>query len=198
MIYGIVFFIVATYFVASVPFGLVISKKFGKKDIRQFGSKNIGATNVTRILGKKLGFLTFILDAIKGALMVILCKILFKDFPYLDVLAAIVAFVAVIGHVFPIYLKFKGGKGVATTIAVIAVINPLFGLITIIVWICVFFITRISSAASLLAILFTNLYAIYSQIALEQIILFLALLLIIFLRHRENLIRLSSGKENKL
>ena len=198
MIYLIILFVITTYLVASIPFGLIVSKKFAHKDIREYGSKNIGATNVTRILGKKLGFLTLILDAAKGAVMVILAKIIFKDAQYTSIIVAFTGFTAVIGHVFPIYLGFKGGKGVATTMAVILAINPLFGLITIMVWIVIFLATKISAAASLLSITFTTLSAIYIEVNLEQIILYLALLILVFLRHRENLIRLRDGEENKL
>ncbi len=194
----LILFLIITYLIASIPFGLIISKTFGKKDIRKYGSKNIGATNVTRILGAKLGFLTLVLDATKGAIMVIIARKLFYNFNYLGHFLSVVAFVAVIGHVFPIYLKFKGGKGVATSIAVITAINPLMGIVSTIIWLSIFLITRISAAASLLSIFFIALFSIYDRVAWEQSILYIALLLLITYRHKDNINRISNGTENQL
>ena len=195
---GPVLFLITTYLIAAVPFGLVIAKIFSTKDIRQHGSKNIGATNVTRVLGKKLGFLTLILDLAKGAVMVTLAKFIFSQANNLNVILALVALIAVIGHIFPIYLKFKGGKGVATTIAVILALNPKVGLVVVLTWLLTFFIFRISAISSLAAIFFANLFAIYDKVALEQLILYFLLLILITLRHKENIIRIKNGRENKV
>lgn len=191
-------FLIITYLVSSIPFGLLISKIFLKSDIREHGSKNIGATNVTRVLGKKYGLLTFILDALKGAAMVLLAKIIFDNLVNLDQIILLTAFIAVFGHIFPIYLKFKGGKGVATTVAVILVVNPLIGLLNIIIWFLVFLISKISAIAALSSIIAVNIAAIYLDITISEQLLYLSLLILIVFRHKENIIRLKNGTENKV
>ena len=145
-------FLAATYFVASIPFGLILTKKYLGKDVRSEGSGNIGATNVMRVGGKKLGILTFLLDALKGMLMVIFARFMFYDIKYLHLFLALVSFIAVIGHVYPIYLDFKGGKGVATAIAVLFALDPSVGFLVIVFWIMSFLMFRISAIASMLAI----------------------------------------------
>ena len=99
-------FLILTYFVAAIPFGLVLAKLFGKQDIREHGSGNIGATNVTRVLGKKFGFATLVLDGLKGAVMVIIARFAFGDMRYLSIFLALVAVVSVVAHIYPVYLKF--------------------------------------------------------------------------------------------
>ncbi len=193
-----ILFLITTYLIASIPFGLVISKIFKKKDVRSYGSKNIGATNVARVLGKKLGFLTLMLDASKGAVMVILAGVIFANSPHVVNILALTAFISVIGHVFSIYLKFKGGKGVATAIAVILVINPLLGTVMVVMWLLIFSATKISAIASLLSILMVSLFSVYDKVAIEQIALYLSLLIIIAIRHKENIIRIKNGKENRI
>jgi glycerol-3-phosphate acyltransferase PlsY len=192
-------FLVLTYFVASIPFGLVLAKLFNKKDLRQHGSNNIGATNATRVLGKKFGLLTLILDASKGAVMIIIARLLFVCMgSSLDNIIALVGLIAVIGHVFPIYLKFKGGKGVATTIAVLFAINPIIGIVNILIWLLVFFISKVSAIASLSSILIASLFAIYWHAPISQIILCLILLCLVTFRHKENILRIRKGRENKI
>ncbi len=156
------FFLVLTYVIAAIPFGLVLAKIFAKKDIRQFGSKNIGATNVARVLGKKLGFFTLILDGLKGALMVIIARFTFFDAENLHLLLVLVAAVAVLAHVYPIYLNFKGGKGVATAIAVLFALDPSVGFLSVCFWIMSFCLFRISSVASIIAV--------FSSIVLSSLI----------------------------
>lgn len=194
-------FLVLTYFIAAIPFGLVLAKIFGKQDIREHGSGNIGATNVTRVLGKKFGLATLILDGLKGAVMVIIARFAFGDIRYLSIFLVLVAIVSVVAHIYPIYLKFKGGKGVATTFAVLLVINPAIGLVTCLVWLVVFAITRISAVAALGAIGIAPIYAIYlyiNQSALKiDILLCLILAVLIFIRHKENILRIKDKKENK-
>ena len=190
-------FLLITYLLCSIPFGLILSKIFAKKDIRQFGSKNIGATNVARILGKKLGLCTLILDGAKGAVMVVIAKLIFNDNQNLDLYLVLVAIIAVIGHIFPIYLKFKGGKGVATSLAVLLAINLELGLISCAVWLMIFSIGRISALASLGAIVAALSFAIYQQIAAEQIALCIILTILIFIRHKENIARLFNEEGQK-
>jgi acyl phosphate:glycerol-3-phosphate acyltransferase len=193
-----ILFLVLTYFVAAIPFGLVISKWFAGKDIRQMGSKNIGATNVTRILGKKLGFLTLILDGLKGAVMVMVAKFNFYDINNLHIFLVLVGAVAVAAHVYPIYLGFKGGKGVATAIAVLLTLDLSVGFLVICFWIMSFSLFRISAVASLIAtfssIIFSSLY----DAPTEQIIFCWFLFALIAIRHKENIVRLLTGEEKKL
>jgi glycerol-3-phosphate acyltransferase PlsY len=190
-------FLVFTYFVAAIPFGLVLAKLFGKQDIREAGSGNIGATNVTRVLGKRFGLATLILDGIKGALMVILARYLFADAKFLNVFLSLVGAISVLAHIFPIYLQFKGGKGVATTLAVLLAINPTIGLVSCAAWIIIFAFTRTSAIASLASILITVCFTFYYNAFAEEILLTIFLAAIIFVRHKENISRILKGEESK-
>jgi glycerol-3-phosphate acyltransferase PlsY len=187
-------FLVLTYFISAIPFGLVLAKIFAKQDIRQHGSGNIGATNVARVLGKKLGIVTLFLDGIKGALMVIFARFLFED-SGLSVFLMIVGGVAVIGHVFPVYLKFKGGKGVATTLAVLLAVNPILGLFACTSWLIIFLFTKISAVASLCSIIMTTGFTLYSGSFIQEVLLCAFLTIIIFIRHKENISRILAGTE---
>ncbi len=193
-----IFFLVLTYFISSIPFGLILTKFFLNKDVRESGSGNIGATNVVRIAGKKIGFLTLILDGAKGMVMVIAARFLFDQSNYLHSYLAIISFVAVVGHVFPIYLNFKGGKGVATTIAVLLALDPAVGFLTIIFWIMAFLMFRISSIASLVSILSAILLSVHYEAPTSQLVLCGALFILITIRHKENIVRLLVGEENKM
>jgi acyl phosphate:glycerol-3-phosphate acyltransferase len=190
-------FLITTYLICSIPFGLIISKIFGDKDIREHGSGNIGATNVARILGKKLGLATLILDGLKGAIMVVVARFVYGDVSGLSIYLVMVAAIAVVGHVYPIYLKFKGGKGVATTFAVLFVINPMIGLVNALTWLAVFMITRTSAISSLIAIVTTAIFSLWSSASIEEVILCIFLTILIFIRHKDNIVRLRQGKENK-
>lgn len=191
-------FLILTYLIASVPFGLVISKIFARQDIRESGSGNIGATNVTRVLGKKFGAATLILDGLKGALMVIAARFLFVDATFLNVFLILVGAVAVLGHIFPLYLKFKGGKGVATALAVLLTINPIIGLVGCFAWIIIFLFTKTSSIASLSSTIITAGFAIYSHALPEEIVFCIFLAVLIFIRHKENICRIIKGEESKI
>jgi len=191
-------FLILTYFVSSIPFGLILTKFFLNKDVRQSGSGNIGATNVVRIAGKKIGFLTLILDGAKGMVMLIAARFIFSNTSHLHSYLALIAFISVIGHVFPIYLNFKGGKGVATTIAVLLALDPAVGFLTIIFWIMAFLMFRISSIASLVATLSAVLLSIHYDSPASQLVLCIALFILITIRHKENIVRLLVGEENKM
>lgn len=188
---------VLTYFIAAIPFGLVLAKVFGKQDIRKAGSGNIGATNVTRVLGKRFGLATLILDGVKGAVMIVLARYLFDDAPFLNVLLSLVGLVAVLAHIFPIYLQFKGGKGVATALAVLLVINPMIGLVGCIMWAIVFAFTKTSATSSLSAFVVVVCFTFYSNAPFEEILLSVILAALIFNRHRENINRILKGEEPK-
>ena len=178
--------------------GLFLTKIFAKKDIRQHGSKNIGATNVARVAGKKLGLATLILDGGKGAIMIIMARFLFQNFPNINLFTILVATSAILGHIFPVYLKFKGGKGVATTLATLLALNLTLGFLVCCVWVTIFLVFRISSLSSLSAIFSSIVISYFLQLSSAQIIFCIALFVIILYRHKENISRLLSGKETKI
>lgn len=181
--------IVLAYLAGSIPFGLLLARMAGLGDITKQGSGNIGATNLCRVGGKKLGLLTLLLDAGKGALVVVLAK---QYFPENIVLLAAVA--SVIGHVFPIWLKGKGGKGVATTLAVLLAVSWPVGVLVCITWLVVFFIWRISSLSALASMAASPLFAlIITSKSVAICALFLSILVIA--RHHENIHRLLNGTE---
>ena len=190
-------FLGSTYAIAAIPFGLVLAKIFAKKDIREFGSKNIGATNVARVIGKKLGFATLILDGLKGAIMVIIARFTFHDIQNLHLFLVLVAAVAVIGHVYPVYLNFKGGKGVATAIAVLFALDISAGFLVICFWIISFCLFRISSISSIIAIFSSIIISTYFGAPVSQIGFCWFLSLLILARHKENIARLITGEEKK-
>ena len=132
-----------SYLMGSIPFGLILTKVFLKKDIREIGSGNIGATNVLRTGNKLIGYLTLILDVLKAVIPVLYIKFNFPELVYISSLSAF------IGHVFPIWLKFKGGKGVATYVGILFSINYFFGIIFIVSWLIIFLLSRYSSLSSL-------------------------------------------------
>jgi glycerol-3-phosphate acyltransferase PlsY len=196
-------FLIFTYFFASIPFGLLIGKIFYKKDIRLEGSKNIGATNVFRTCGKIAGILTFLLDGLKGAIPVLIAKSLFQNDLYF-----IVGIIAILGHIFPIYLNFKGGKGVATTILILFAIDVKFGLIGVSIWasfLLLFgFVSLASIGMSVLLIPFSfcmNDGKLIPLLNFEISILTLFTILfasIIVLTHRQNIERLLQKNEKKM
>ncbi|MBP7709647.1 MAG: glycerol-3-phosphate 1-O-acyltransferase PlsY [Rickettsiales bacterium] len=191
-------FLVITYAIAAIPFGLVLAKIFAKKDIREYGSKNIGATNVARVLGKKLGFFTLILDGLKGAIMVIIARFSFYDADNLHLLLVLVAAVAVLAHVYPIYLNFKGGKGVATAIAVLFALDVSVGFLAVCFWIMSFCLFRISSVSSIIAVFSSIVISSSFDAPRSQIVFCWFLAILILVRHKENIARLIIGEEKKL
>jgi glycerol-3-phosphate acyltransferase PlsY len=190
-------FLVLTYLIAAIPFGLVLTKIFVKKDVREFGSGNIGATNVVRVAGKKIGLLTLILDGFKGAVMVVIARFTFADASGLHIFLVLVGMVAVIAHVYPLYLNFKGGKGVATTIAVLLALDLNIGLSVIGIWALTFAIFRTSSISSIAAIFSSIILSICYGTSISQILFCIFLFALILYRHKENLERLIAGKEKK-
>ncbi len=190
-------FLVLTYLIAAIPFGLVLTKIFAKKDVREFGSGNIGATNVVRVAGKKIGLLTLILDGFKGAIMVVIARFTFADASGLHIFLVLVGTVAVIAHVYPVYLNFKGGKGVATTLAVLLALDLNIGLSVIGIWALTFAIFRTSSISSIAAIFSSIILSICYGTSISQILFCIFLFALILYRHKENLERLIAGKEKK-
>ena len=181
---------IISYLMGSIPFGLILTKLFLKKDIREIGSGNIGATNVLRSGNKIIGYITLILDILKAVIPVIFVKIYYTDFLYLASLSAF------LGHVFPIWLKFKGGKGVATYVGVLFAINIYFGIIFSLCWFVIFGITKFSSLSSLIASISIPVYLIITN-RFDEIIFFIIMFVLIFFTHRENIKRLKNREETK-
>jgi glycerol-3-phosphate acyltransferase PlsY len=190
-------FLILTYLIAAIPFGLVLTKFFVKKDVRQFGSGNIGATNVVRVAGKKIGLLTLILDGVKGAIMVVIARFLFQDVNNLHLFLVVVGAVAILAHIFPVYLKFKGGKGVATALAILLTLDLNIGILVICCWAGLFAIFRTASISSIFSIFSSIILSLYYGVPVSQTIFCCFIFAIILLRHKENVSRLISGQEKK-
>ena len=181
---------IASYLMGSIPFGLILTKIFLKKDIRDIGSGNIGATNVLRTGNKLIGYLTLVLDITKAIIPVIYVKI---NFPELIYIASLSAF---LGHVFPIWLKFKGGKGVATYVGILFSINILLGIVFILSWIIIFLLSKYSSLSSIVASLSVPVYLLIKG-NIDTVIFFIIMFVLIFFTHRENIKRLKNKEESK-
>ena len=187
-----IFFIsIYSYLLGSIPFGLILSKIFLKKDIRQSGSGNIGATNVLRSGGKVLGFLTLIMEGLKSYLAVMITIRFFSDYFFLS------ALLVFLGHLFPMWLKFKGGKGVATYLGILFGLNFFYAVVFILSWLTIIFITKFVSLGSLVSSLIVLSMNVYFEGLNDSIMLFLFLVLIIY-SHRTNIGRLKSGTESKI
>ena len=181
---------IISYLMGSIPFGFILTKIFLKKDIREIGSGNIGATNALRTGNKTIGYSTLVLDVLKAIAPIIYIKIFYQDFLYI---ASLCAF---LGHVFPIWLKFKGGKGVATYVGILFAINIYFGIIFTISWFVTFFISKFSSLSSLVGAASIPIYLLISA-QFNQVIFFVIMFVLIFFTHRENIKRLKNKEETK-
>lgn len=182
--------IITGYFLGSIPFGLLVGKFAGFGDIRKFGSGNIGATNVVRKAGKFYGLLTLIGDGGKGALAVYLAQ----HFATPEV-AIYAGCAAIIGHVFPVWLGFKGGKAVATSFAVWLMLDLQLGLLVLAAWLVTFALFRLSSLAALVAFILAPFIAYFTQ--QEMLLIFCSALIsmLVLYRHKDNIKRLVSGQE---
>ena len=180
---------IISYLMGSIPFGLILTRIFLKKDIREIGSGNIGATNVLRTGNKIIGYSTLILDILKAVIPILFIKMQFPEFIFISSLAVF------LGHVFPIWLKFNGGKGVATYVGILFCINYILGFFFIATWLVVFFISKYSSLSSLLASLIIPIY--YFFIDAENYYFFIIMFILIFYTHRENIKRLKNNTESK-
>ena len=181
---------IISYLMGSVPFGFILTKIFLKKDIREIGSGNIGATNALRTGNKTIGYSTLVLDILKAVAPVIYVKIFYQDFLYISSLCAF------LGHVFPIWLKFKGGKGVATYVGILFSINIYFGIIFAISWFITFFISKYSSLSSLVGAASIPIYLLILG-QFDQGIFFTIMFVLIFFTHRENIKRLKNKEETE-
>ena len=184
------FIVIFSYLLGSIPFGYLLTKIFINKDIRKIGSGNIGATNVLRTGNKLLGYSTLTLDILKAVIPIILIKTYFIEYLYISSLCVF------LGHVFPIWLKFKGGKGVATYVGILCCVDIFLAIGFGIVWLIVFLIFKYSSLSSLissLSIPILNYFILNSDIVFFFIIMFI----LIFYTHRENIKRLLNHTESK-
>ena len=179
-----------SYLMGSIPFGFILTKIFLKKDIREIGSGNIGATNALRTGNKVLGYSTLILDILKAIIPVLYIKFYFSEFIYISSLCVF------LGHVFPIWLKFYGGKGVATYVGILFVLNIYLGLVFTFVWLFVFVISKFSSLSSLLGSLSIPIYFLFLS-QYDQVLFFSIMFVLIFFTHRENIKRLKNKEETK-
>lgn len=191
------------YLIGSVPSGYLVARIAGV-DIRKVGSGNVGATNVTRVLGKRFGYPVFLLDCLKGIAAVEVAEILARGSQFgtaaVEILGVVAAIFSVIGHSFPIWLGFKGGKGVATSIGTLFALSWVAGLIVGLVWIVVFYVTRFVSLASLVAAIAlpaaVEILFLCNKLASPVLLYFsLCLTAIVVLRHRSNISRLLKGTE---
>tara|TARA_B100000035_G_scaffold258120_1_gene228364 strand:+ start:414 stop:992 length:579 start_codon:yes stop_codon:yes gene_type:complete len=186
----LILIVLVCYFLGSIPFGFILTKFFLKQDIREIGSGNIGATNVLRTGNKSIGYLTLLLDILKAVIPVIFIKINFSEYLFISSLSVF------LGHVFPIWLKFKGGKGVATYLGILFCINYILGFVFILVWFLIFLIFKYSSLSSILAT-FTIPIFYYFFINNENYYFFIIMFILIFFTHRENIKRLLNNTESK-
>ena len=191
----ILFFIIA-YLIGSVPFGKIVTKILSNKDITQTGSGNIGATNVYRSVSKKAGIIVLLLDAIKPIMALLIIEYFdpnfFSKFKYL------IFCLSIIGHIFPIWLKFKGGKGVACYFGGFLILSPLVTIFAMVIWLLTVKLSKLSSLGALLSIfLLTTYELIFIYGNLNKVIIFVISVLI-FLKHSSNIKRLITGKENKI
>ena len=180
---------IASYLLGSIPFGFILTKIFLRKDIRDFGSGNIGATNALRTGNKSLGYGTLLLDVLKAIIPVIYIKLNYPDYIF------ITSIFVFIGHVFPLWLKFKGGKGVAPYVGILFSINLIYGIVFVSIWIITFLISKYSSLASLIASFTIPIYLLFFNN--ENLIFFSIMFVLIFYTHRENVKRLKNKEENK-
>ena len=181
---------IISYLMGSIPFGFILTKIFLKKDIRDIGSGNIGATNALRTGNKLIGYATLTLDIFKAIIPVIYVKIYFPELIYI---ASLCVF---LGHVFPVWLKFKGGKGVATYLGILFSINILLGVIFIMSWMVIFIITKYSSLSSIIGAISVPSYLLITGQS-NNVIFFIIMFVLIFFTHRENIKRLKNKEESK-
>ena len=178
-----------SYLCGSIPFGFLLTKFFLKKDIRKMGSGNIGATNVLRTGNKLIGYSTLTLDVLKAIVPLIIIKFNSPEFIFVSSLSIF------LGHVFPVWLKFKGGKGVATYVGMLFCINYILGFIFIISWFLVFILSKYSSLSSMIASLSIPIFCFF--IYNENFYFFTMMFILVFLTHRENIKRLINNTESK-
>ena len=193
----------AAYLVGSLSFAVIVSRLMGLDDPRTYGSQNPGATNVLRSGNKQAAAATLLLDALKGYFPVLLVKLFGPAFGLDDRAVALVAISAFIGHLWPVFFGFKGGKGVATAAGVLFGIEPLLGVATIGTWLIVAFFFRYSSLAALAASVFAPAYYVFGdklawQTSEAELLAVTGMSALLLMRHKDNIVRLVSGQESKI
>ena len=179
-----------SYLIGSIPFGFLLTKIFLKKDIRKIGSGNIGATNALRTGNKLIGYSTLTLDICKAVILLLIIKFNFSEYLFASSIAVF------LGHVFPIWLKFKGGKGVATYVGILFCINIYLVIVFIVSWLVIFTLTKYSSLASMLSSLFVPITS-YFLLGDNNYYFYIIFSLLILITHRENIKRLKNNTESK-
>ena len=187
----IIILAIISYLIGSIPFGLILTKIFLKKDVRSFGSGNIGATNVLRTGNKVLAFLTLFFDVLKGYFIIVLIE---KFYPNYVFIAGLICF---LGHIFPIWLRFKGGKGIATYIGILLGISYNLAIVFCLTWLIALLVFRYSSLSSILGSLIIFLLPYLTKLHEPNILFFIFFIMVIF-THRENIYRLKNKTESKI
>ena len=187
----ILFVIIYSYMLGSIPFGLIITKFFLGKDIRNIGSGNIGTTNVLRTGKSSLAAATLVLDVFKGYISIFIAHKYFNELIYLS------ALICFIGHIFPLWLKFKGGKGVAVYLGIILGISFPFGIVFSIAWLLMAVIFRYASLSSIIGSMSVWIYSFFMDNEIQTYLLFIIFIIIVY-THRDNIIRLKNSNESKI
>ena len=189
-------FFSSAYLIGSIPFGLVITKILTGKNITKEGSGNIGATNVFRTVSKKTGALVLLLDSIKPIIVLIIIRN--YDFVFYEEYKVVIIFFSIIGHIYPVWLKFKGGKGVAALFGGFLFLEPYSAILSITTWVLVVKLTRLSSLGALISIFILTLANFIFIDGDFNKLLILLLMIIIYYKHKDNIKRLINGNENKI
>lgn len=189
-------YVIMSYLVGSISGSYILGNLLLKKDVRKYGSGNAGTTNAIRSFGKKIGIFTFIIDFFKGVLMMAFLKYILN---LSEDLLYICSFALIIGHDYPFYMNFKGGKGVATTVGSLSILNFYIDLISVFGWILIVFITKTVSLASILYFIIVSiLFIIFNDLSIIQTIMILCIGALGILRHKDNIKRILKGTENKI
>ncbi|MBQ9090349.1 MAG: glycerol-3-phosphate 1-O-acyltransferase PlsY [Alphaproteobacteria bacterium] len=194
MVVGYILSIIIGYLLGSIPFGLVLTKMAGLGDIRQIGSGNIGATNVLRTGRKDLALLTLLCDIGKAAFAAYLCQWIFHS----QIIGVVAGVFAVFGHNYPVWLKFKGGKGVASTLGLMFGVTPVVGVCTSLTWLLMAVLFRYSSLSALTALTLAPIYAFFLEADKRIGCVYFLLTILSFYRHRSNIVRLIHKEETKI
>lgn len=184
-------YILLAYLVGAIPFSLILGKVLKKTDLRQYGSGNVGSTNAARVLGYKIGILTLILDVSKGLIPTYLASL------YSNNLAILIGLFCILGHVYPVYLNFKGGKAVATSLGVFIILAPIGVLLALLVFILIAVITNYIALASMSAAISITIAVYLLNYSINTFYLSLFIALLIVYRHKSNILNLINHKEDK-
>ncbi len=194
---------VGGYLIGSLSFAVIVSRSMGLDDPRTYGSQNPGATNVLRSGNKKAAIATLLFDALKGFVPVFVVKLLGPAWGFDDQAVALVAIGAFIGHLWPVFFRFHGGKGVATAAGVLMGVEPVLGLLVLLTWLAVAFVTRYSSLAALLASILSPAYYLMGDTVLwhtseAELLAVMVMSVLLVARHKDNITRLLTGQESKI